>query len=188
MNYNNKIDNYLNEELKIIRCLDISAINDAINIIEETRLSSGNVFLFGNGGSASTASHMVNDFNKGVSYNLNIKHNFICLNDNVATIMAIANDDSYENIFYKQIENKLKTNDIVIAISGSGNSRNVIKAVKYAKECGNRIIGMTGYDGGELKKISDISINVPIDNMQITEDMHLAVSHIMMNCLRQEIN
>ena len=183
MDFKNEIKDYINQELEIIKSLDVDAINSAINLLEEARMNDNIVYVFGNGGSAATASHMQNDFNKGISEGLDKKYRFCCLCDNFATVMAIANDDCYENIFINQLKNRLKKGDIIIAISGSGNSKNVIKAAKYAKENGNRIIGFTGYDGGELKEISDISLHVPLNNMQIAEDIHIIFNHIMMYIL-----
>ena len=106
----------------------------------------------------------------------------------MATIMAIANDNGYERVFEQQLENKLNKDDVIVAISGSGKSENVLRAVRYAKSIGCMIIGMTGYDGGELKKLSDISLHVPLDNMQITEDIHLILNHVMMHILCGEFN
>lgn len=183
MDFKNEISNYLKEEIEIISNLDVSTINDAMNLLEETRNNGTTVYLIGNGGSAATASHMQNDFNKGISEGLEKKYNFYCLCDNFATVMAIANDDSYENVFYNQLLNRLKPGDVVLAISGSGNSKNVIKAVEYAKSKGNKVIGFTGYDGGKLKSLSDISLHVPLNNMQIAEDVHTIFNHTMMYVL-----
>lgn len=183
MDYKNDIKKYLDEEIEIIKHLDVEAINDAMNLLEETREKGTTVYLIGNGGSAATASHMQNDFNKGISEGLDKKYNFCCLCDNFATVMAIANDDCYENVFYNQLLNRLKPGDVLIAISGSGNSKNVIKAVEYAKSKGNKVIGFTGYDGGKLKTMSDISLHVPLNNMQIAEDVHTIFNHTMMYIL-----
>ena len=130
---------------------------------------------------------MGNDFNKGVSEKLEKKYRFQCINDNMATIMAIANDNGYDRVFEQQLENKLYKDDVIVAISGSGNSKNVINAVRYAKIQGCKVIGMTGYSGGELKKLSDISLHVPVDNMQITEDVHIIFNHMMMYILCGEL-
>ena len=186
--FSEKIKNYLETEISIIKGLDQNAINDAMNLLEQTRERGSEVYVFGNGGSASTASHMENDFNKGVSEKLDKKYRFHCINANMATIMAIANDNGYERVFEQQLENKLNKDDVIVAISGSGKSENVLRAVRYAKSIGCMIIGMTGYDGGELKKLSDISLHVPLDNMQITEDIHLILNHVMMHILCGELN
>ena len=115
------------------------------------------------------------------------KFQFICLNDNIATVMAIANDISYDDIFSFQLEGRLKPGDIIIAISGSGNSANVINAVNYAKKCGNTVIGLTGFDGGKLRLLADVNLRAPIHNMQITEDVHLMFNHLLVSILSKFI-
>lgn len=187
MDYLKQIREYLELEISMLKTLDQNAINKAMNLLEETRNRGGAVYVFGNGGSAATASHMENDFNKGVSEKLEIKYRFQCINTNMATIMAIANDDGYDSVFERQLENKLRTDDVIVAISGSGNSKNVIQAVEYAKMQGCKVIGMTGYTGGRLKELSDVSLHVPLDNMQITEDVHLVFNHVMMYILCGEL-
>ena len=183
MDYKDKIKSYLDTEIETLKKLDIEEINKAMNLLEETRKNGNVVYTCGNGGSASTASHIKNDFAKGISYDLKHKYNFVSLSDNIATIMAIANDDSYDQVFYKQIENIIRPNDVLLAISGSGNSKNVIKAVEYAKSVGCKVIGMTGYSGGKLKELSDIKLHVPLDNMQVAEDIHTIFNHCMMHIL-----
>ena len=183
MDYKDKIKSYLDTEIETLKKLDIEEINKAMNLLEETRKNGGVVYTCGNGGSAATASHIKNDFAKGISYDLKHKYNFVSLSDNIATIMAIANDDSYDQVFYKQIENIIRPNDVLLAISGSGNSKNVIKAVEYAKSVGCKVIGMTGYNGGKLKELSDIKLHVPLDNMQVAEDIHTIFNHCMMYIL-----
>ena len=179
--YEEKIKAYINKEIDVLKSLDICSINAVMTEITGTYETRGNIYIFGNGGSASTASHFQNDFNKGISEHLDRKFNFVCLNDNVPTVLAIANDSGYEYIFEHQLKGKLKQNDLVIAISGSGNSENVLRAVRYAKQQGIKTVGLTGYDGGELAKIADISFNTGIDNMQITEDVHMILDHLMMS-------
>lgn len=188
MDYSKQIRDYLELEISVLQKLDQSEINKAMNLLEETRERGSNVYVFGNGGSAATASHMENDFNKGVSEKLEKKYRFQCINANMATIMAIANDNGYDKVFKQQLENKLNCGDVIVAISGSGNSENVIKAVEYAKGQGCKIIGMTGYKGGKLKELSDISLHVPLDNMQITEDIHIIFNHLMIYVLCGELS
>lgn len=188
MDFSKQIQKYIELEISILNKLDQKEINRAMNLLEETREIGSNVYVFGNGGSAATALHMENDFNKGVSEKLEKKYHFQCINANIATIMAIANDNGYERVFEQQLENKLTEDDVIIAISGSGNSENVIRAVQYAKTKGCKIIGMTGYSGGKLKKLSDISLHVPLDNMQVTEDIHIIFNHMMMYILCGELS
>ena len=180
MDYRSLIKKYLHDEIKVLQSLNIDAINDAMCLLAEAFEAEKAIYIFGNGGSAATASHYVNDFNKGVSEHTDKKFRFICLNDNIATVMAIANDIGYEEIFRFQLRGRLTEGDIIIGISGSGNSQNIINAVTYARESGNKIIGITGYDGGELKSLSDISLHVPVNSMQITEDVHMIFDHLMM--------
>lgn len=187
MNYGCDVKEYIAREIEVLQALDADAISDALNLLEETRLRGGTIYIFGNGGSAATASHFQNDFNKGISEHTDIKYRFCCLNDNVATMMAIANDNGYENIFIQQLQNKLQPHDIVIAISGSGNSENVMRAVRYAKEQDNKVIGITGYDGGQLKQLCDISLHAPVQSMQITEDIHMIFDHLMMSVLYKHV-
>ena len=191
MDFKDKIKNYLGLETKVIASLNVEEINEAMNALLDCYNHGGTVYTCGNGGSASTATHMVCDFGKGTCYDLDKKFHFVCLNDNIPTIMAIANDDSYDSIFSYQLRGRLTKNDLLLAISGSGNSHNIIKAVEYAKEVGAKIIGVTGYNGGKLLKAADYHLHAPIDDMQITEDVHLIFNHMMMKIFwqyLQEIN
>ncbi len=181
MNYITDIREYISLEVEILKALDVEQINAALNLLDETRRKKGRIYICGNGGSAATASHFQNDFNKGVSEYIEIPFRFYCLNDNVATLMAIANDIGYEEVFRFQLRNNLEENDVLVAISGSGNSSNVIHAVEYAKQHGCKIIGLTGFSGGKLKELSDISLHAPVNSMQVTEDIHMIFDHLMMS-------
>ena len=181
MDYRNEIKDYIRIETEVLSKLEVEAINDALNLLYDTLQKEGNVYIFGNGGSSATASHFQNDFNKGISEHTQKKFRFQCLNDNIATLMAVANDIGFEEVFRFQLMGKLKPEDIVIAISGSGNSENVIRAVEYAKEQNCKVIGLTGYTGGKLRELSDISLHVPVNSMQITEDLHMVLDHLMMS-------
>ena len=188
MDFKNKICAYLQAEIEIIKTLDTNAIDTAMNIILDTYEAEKNIYIFGNGGSAATASHFTNDFNKGISELVEKKFRFICLNDNIATVMAIANDIGYDEVFRFQLRGRLSPGDLLIAISGSGNSTNVINAVKYAKAHENIVIGLTGFDGGNLKRLCDVSLHVPISSMQITEDIHMVFDHLMMSVFSEMID
>lgn len=181
MDYTEKIREYIALEKETLDKLDINAINDAINLLMSAYEGKHTIYIFGNGGSSATASHYQNDFNKGISEYVENKFRFVCLNDNVPTIMAIANDIGFEEVFRFQLRNKLEEGDIIIAISGSGNSTNVINAVEYAKEQGNRIIGLTGFHGGKLKELADISLHADVMSMQVTEDIHMIFDHMIMS-------
>lgn len=181
MKYDKEIETYITREIETLRKLNREEINCFIHLLEDAFYAEKNIYIFGNGGSASTASHYANDFNKGISEFTEKKFRFICLNDNVPTIMAIANDIGYEEIFRFQLQGHLLPGDIVIGISGGGNSKNVLNAVSYAKEHGIKTVGITGGDGGKLKNLADISIHVPADSLQITEDIHLILNHLIMS-------
>lgn len=179
--YISEIKTYLEHEIDTLKALDVNEINAALNLLLETFEGGNTVFVFGNGGSSATASHFQNDFNKGVSEHTEKKFNFQCLNDNVATVMAVANDIGFEEVFRFQLIGHMRPGDVALAISGSGNSRNVINAVEYAKEQGAKVIGLTGFGGGKLKELSDVSLHVPVNSMQITEDIHMVFDHLMMS-------
>lgn len=181
IDYRKEIKEYLAHEIRVLESLDIDSINDALNLLQSTFENGNTVFTFGNGGSSSTASHFQNDFNKGVSEHTEKKFNLLCLNDNVSTMMAVANDIGFEEVFRFQLQGHIKPGDVVLAISGSGNSKNVINAVEYAKAQGCKIIGLTGFGGGKLKELSDVSLHAPINSMQITEDIHMIFDHLMMS-------
>lgn len=181
IDYRGEITAYIEHEINTIRSLDVEAINEALNVLLETYENGNTVFVFGNGGSSATASHFQNDFNKGVSEHTEKKFNLLCLNDNMATLMAVANDIGFEEVFRFQLQGHIKPGDVIMAISGSGNSKNVINAVEYAKEQGCKIIGLTGFGGGKLKELSDVSLHAPVNSMQITEDIHMIFDHLMMS-------
>lgn len=179
--YISEINTYLEHEIDTLKALDVNEINAALNLLLETFEGGNTVFVFGNGGSSATASHFQNDFNKGVSEHTEKKFNFLCLNDNVATVMAVANDIGFDEVFRFQLVGHMRPGDVVLAISGSGNSKNVLNAVEYAKKQGAKVIGLTGFGGGKLKELSDVSLHVPVNSMQITEDIHMVFDHLMMS-------
>ena len=146
------------------------------------------IFVMGNGGSASTASHLACDINKNVCTGCEKRFKVLCLNDNFATMLAYANDVSYADIFVEQLKNFFVEGDVVVGISGSGNSLNVIKAIDYAKTHGGNTIGLCGYSGGRLYHLVDIPILVPVNDMQKVEDIHMIVVHMTMQRLLEELN
>lgn len=183
MDYKRKLKEYLEREVAVIQKLDIESINTVLNVLEDARFAGKKVFICGNGGSAATASHYCCDFNKGINTNQKKKHNFECLNDNVPMMMAIANDIGYEEIFRYPLKNKMTPDDILIGISGSGNSQNVVNAMAYAKSIGGTTIAIVGYNGGRMKKMADYHVHVVIDDMQVSEDIHMILDHLMMHVL-----
>ena len=175
----NLIKSYFDREIEVIKRLNIDDINSAVQAIWAAYEREATIYIFGNGGSAATASHFVCDFNKGISENKQKKFKFICLSDNIPQMMAIANDFSYDVIFKYPLVGRLKPTDLIIGISGSGNSKNVIRAVEYAKEIGTPVIGITGYHGGKLKDLANYHMDVMEDDMQISEDIHMVFDHMM---------
>lgn len=184
--YSTEMLTYFSRLKNTIDNLSLDKMNTLIALFEEARQRSKTIFIMGNGGSASTASHYVCDFNKGLVKENQKRYRFICLNDNVPSILAYANDVSYDDIFIEQLKNHLSDGDLVLGISGSGNSKNIIKAINYAKENGGKTIGLTGYDGGVLGATVQTHINVPIHDMQIAEDIHIIINHCIMTVLYQK--
>lgn len=177
------IRKYIESVTETLNRIDIESIDKAIQLIEKTVESEGNIYVIGNGGSAATASHLKSDFSNTVGYLNGKRINIHNLTDNISVITAIANDYSYDLVFKKQLEDRLKTGDLLIAISGSGNSKNILKAVEYANEMRVATLAMTGFDGGRLKDLKQLNMHVPINDMQISEDIHLLFNHLITNIL-----
>jgi len=177
----NQIDNYLSTSIDILKSLKQKSdtIEQIFTIIRDARQNKKSIFLFGNGGSSSTASHFVCDLNKTSKSQGIVDSRAFSLTDNVPHIFAIANDLGYDKIFEEQLKNFLSPGDVIIAISGSGNSSNVLNAVRYAKTHDAVVIGLTGFDGGELKTLCDQVLIIPSDKMFHIEDCHLIVNHIL---------
>ncbi len=178
-----QITNYISELTATLSKLDIDSLVKLKDAFINARDNKKQIIVFGNGGSGSTASHMVCDIVKGCSYGKEKRFKMICLNDNIPTILAYSNDVSYDEVFVEQLKNFLNEGDVVLGISGSGNSINVLKAMDYAKQNKAITIGFTGFGGGKLKSMVDISIHIPINDMQITEDGHVIIMHILYKLL-----
>jgi len=144
------------------------------------------IFVMGNGGSAATASHFVGDLSKGTLVEGFPRFRAISLTDNIPNLLAWANDKSYDDIFVEQLKNLMQSGDVVIGISGSGNSPNVIKAIEYANTHGAVTIGLSGYDGGHLLRSAQENIHIPSFSMVKVEDMHLLLEHLLTSMLREE--
>lgn len=178
---------YLRELTDVIDHIAFGDLERVIDTIYDAYLQRHNLFIMGNGGSASTASHFVCDMNKGVSNGRENRFRMFCLSDNIPTMLAYANDQSYDDIFIEQLMNLLGQDDIVIGISASGNSTNVIKAIQYTNDLSATSIGFTGFDGGHLGKIAKFSVNVPINDMQKIEDIHLILTHMIMQIIEMKL-
>lgn len=181
------IDQYIKDLSKYSSSLDKNEIICVIKLLAKVYKNGGNIYIFGNGGSALNASHFAVDLNKGASMELKKEFKAISLTDSIGSITAYANDISYEDIFSEQLKRFLKKGDVVIAISVSGNSKNVIKAVTLANSRRNTTIGLTGKNGGVLKGIAKFSISTKTDDMQICEDLHAILAHLISRCLNEKI-
>lgn len=183
MDFKNDITAYLGRLKSAIDLIPVADLNTLMNLLLNARNEGRQIFIMGNGGSAATASHFVCDFNKGLSYGKPKRFKFICLNDNIPTLMAYGNDTSYEDVFVEPLKNFLNIGDLVIGISGSGNSKNVLNAFEYANEQQAVTIALTGYNGGKLKQMAMHNVHIPVNDMQITEDLHMVLDHCMMKIL-----
>jgi D-sedoheptulose 7-phosphate isomerase len=186
MDYTKDIETYFEKLKQTIDRFSKESLSELMNVLDNIRKNGKKVFIMGNGGSAATASHFCCDFNKGISYGQKKMFQFICLNDNVATMMAYANDMSFDEVFVGPLRNFLQEGDCVIGISGSGNSMNVVKALEYANAHGAVTVGLTGYSGGKVMKLCQYNVHIPIDDMQITEDLHMMLDHCIMKIFSSE--
>jgi D-sedoheptulose 7-phosphate isomerase len=165
--------------LEAIDRIDISQVEQAIEWFGEARDGSKHIFVCGNGGSASTASHFTCDIVKGASYNRDTRFRIVALVDSLATLTAYSNDVGYEHIFVEQLKNFAQPGDLVMCISGSGNSPNVVRAMEYANSIGCRTIALTGRDGGKLGPLAQLNIQVAVPHMGRIEDAHMVVCHMI---------
>jgi len=180
-----KILQYISDLDAILEKLPVEDIDRVVSLLEKTRESGSQVFIIGNGGSAATASHFACDLSKGTISEGKQRIKAFALTDNVHLLTAWANDTSYDMVFAEQIHNYVEAGDVVIAISGSGNSPNVLNGIEAAREKGAATVGLIGFNGGRLKDQVDIHVIAPIDDMERAEDMHLLFEHIITACLRE---
>jgi D-sedoheptulose 7-phosphate isomerase len=171
------IQEYLDLVKITIGQLDHTQLKKAIEAFMRVYQQGGTLYVLGNGGSAATATHIAGDMVKGASFGLEKRFRVMSLTDNMTAIMAIANDVSYDDIFVEQIKNFLKPGDLVLGISGSGNSKNVVKTLEYAKSKGVQTIAFSGYKGGKISEIADIVIHAKVMDMEVAEDIHMIAFH-----------
>jgi D-sedoheptulose 7-phosphate isomerase len=172
---------YLQKLKLLLDQIDLDSIESIVESIKQTVKNKSRIYVIGNGGSSAIASHMVNDLGTGLRRRDVINFDITSLADNTPVGTAIANDIGYENIFYMQLKGLMKRDDVIIAISSSGNSPNIIKAVEYARKVGATVIGCTGFDGGKLKTLSDISFHIETTKGEygLVEDIHTILDHIL---------
>lgn len=170
---------YRSQALEAISSIDLEKVDEAIAWFREARDRGRHIFVCGNGGSASTASHFACDIVKGASLGRAQRFRILALTDSLPTLTAYSNDVCYECVFEEQLKNFAETDDIVMAISGSGNSPNVIRAVEYGNQAGCKTIALTGRDGGKLGPLAHLNIHVDSSHMGRIEDAHLVVCHMI---------
>jgi len=170
---------YIDLVKSTLDALDPKALEALVEAFHTTYEKGGNIYTMGNGGSGASASHAAGDFLKGASYGLDKRFRMICLNDNLPSMMAIANDIGWESIFVEPLKNFLSPNDLVIGISGSGNSKNVVNALEYANEQGATTVAMSGFKGGKISEIATINVHAPVMDMEVTEDVHMVIFNIV---------
>lgn len=173
------IYNYLNLIKDTIDKLDRVEIEKTVEAFMRVYHAEKTIYIFGNGGSAASATHATGDFVKGASYGLEKRFKVMSLVDNLPALMAIANDISYDDIFVEQLKNFIQPGDLVIGISGSGNSKNVVKAMEYARQKGVQTVAFCGYKGGKIKELADISIHSVALDMEVAEDIHMMVFNVI---------
>jgi D-sedoheptulose 7-phosphate isomerase len=176
--------NYLHGLCTILEQLPVEAVEEMVERFFQAYLQGRSIYAFGNGGSAALASHAACDLGKGTALNGNPRFRVLSLTDNVSLITAWANDVAYEDIFAAQIKPLIEPGDIAFAISGSGNSPNVLKALSVSREAGGINVGLCGYRGGRMKDLCDLCVIAPSDNMQQIEDSHVCVMHAVFLSLR----
>jgi D-sedoheptulose 7-phosphate isomerase len=160
-------------------------INEICNILLKARDDRKNIFIFGNGGSGSTASHFVSDLLKTAIIKKEKRFKAISLVDNIPVILAWSNDVSYEDVFVEQLKNHFSKGDILVSFSGSGNSKNIIKSLKFGKENDAYCIGITGKSGGKMKEFCDICLQVPSQDMLTIESQHSVLCHCIIDSIRK---
>jgi len=190
------IQNYLSQVRKVTEIISVADIDRAIELLFEAWQNGSQVFTCGNGGSASTATHFACDLVKTTTAPGKRGFKTECLNDNIPLMLAIINDEGFDNLFYEQLKAKFQKGDILICISvhgGAGKdkvglwSQNLLKAMRYVQENGGKTIGLSGFDGGPMKEIADACIVVPVNSTPQVESFHLALEHLICGCLRQKI-
>lgn len=178
------VTDYFAQVQQALSSINPEAVLKLIQLLLEVNERDAFIYVCGNGGSAATASHFVNDLSKGTMVPGQRRFRAVALTDNVPLITAWANDTNYENVFSEQLRGLVRPNDVVIAISGSGNSPNVLKAIELAAESGAITVGWSGFSGGKLAKMVDLSIDIPCDVMEQIEDVHLSLAHNICTHLR----
>ena len=178
-------DSYAEEMARATKTIDPAAFDRAAGILLEAYLSGARMFACGNGGSASIANHMQCDHVKGIRTTTSLSPQVMSLSTNVELLTAIANDTGYENVFTYQLQSQSAPGDVLVAVSSSGGSSNIVRALTWAREAGLRTIAITGFDGGAARSAAEVCIHVDCTNYGIVEDLHQAIMHALAQYIRQ---
>ena len=190
------IKGYLSEIGEVARKISVEDTDRVVEILFQAWKDGSRVYICGNGGSASTATHFACDLAKTTATEGKRGFQAECLNDNIPLMLALINDEGFDNLFIEQLKSKFREGDVLICISvhgGSGRdkadlwSQNLVKAMSYAKENGGKTIGLSGFDGGPMKEIADACVVVPADSTPYVESLHLALEHLICSCLKEKI-
>ena len=196
MENNGFIKSYLSEARTVIESISTGDVDKSIELLFEAWKNDNRVFICGNGGSASTATHFACDMAKTTILPGKKRFKVECINDNVPLMLALINDDGFDNLFYEQLKSKFQKGDILICISVHGGggkdkaglwSQNLLKAMRYAKDTGGKTIGLSGFDGGPMTEIADACMVVPVNSTPHVESFHLMLEHLICSCLKQRI-
>jgi D-sedoheptulose 7-phosphate isomerase len=173
------LDHYFERARILLAAIDLAKVQTAIEWFAEARDQDRQIFVFGNGGSSTAASHLATEILKGGSFGRQRRFRIMALNESVASVTAYANDEGYETVFVEQLKNFARPGDLVVGMSSSGNSENVLRAIEYANSIGCRTIGMTGFDGGRLGPMVHLNLHVNEPHTGRSEDVHLVMLHMI---------
>ena len=196
MKNKDRIENYLSEMKTATENISVEDVDKAVELLFAAWQRCSQVFICGNGGSASTATHFACDLSKTTIVEGKKRFIAYCLNDNIPLVSALTNDDGFDNLFSEQLKGRFHQDDVLICISvhgGAGRdkagmwSQNLLKAMKYAQEMKGKTLGLSGFDGGPMKEIADACIVVPVNSTPHVESLHLALEHLITNCLKEKI-
>ncbi len=178
---------YLGRLISTLEALPIDAVEDLSELLYRAYTDGKQVFILGNGGSASTASHMAADLGKNTIGPNMRRFRIMSLNDNIPLMTALSNDLGYDNMFAEQLQNLIQPGDVLIAISGSGNSPNVVRAIEYAQSQSAEVGALLGFDGGRTMELADLSVLVGSSDYGVVEDAHLIINHILVEYFRKRL-
>jgi D-sedoheptulose 7-phosphate isomerase len=178
---------YLQRLQRMLAAIDAAAVVRAIDVLLAAHAAHRTIYVCGNGGSAATASHLACDLGKNTVAPGRRRLRVMSLNDNMAWFSALANDKGYEAVFVEQLANLLEPGDVLLALSASGNSPNVLRAAEYALEHGAQVVALVGFDGGRLAGLAQVSVRLPVHDYGLVEDGHLALNHVFTEALRRSL-